>query len=65
MQDRAIKRTMRKANLPDSIQLFTTKETVRYEKMTRLAAELNAQFKESATLEKAIKKNLRGLGYDF
>ncbi len=32
-------------------------------KMTRLVAELNAQFVESAKLEKAIKANLRGLGY--
>jgi type I restriction enzyme M protein len=34
------------------------------EKMPRLVAELNAQFAESAKLEKAIKANLRGLGYD-
>lgn len=33
------------------------------EKMPRLVAELNAQFVESAKLEKAIKANLRGLGY--
>jgi type I restriction enzyme M protein len=33
------------------------------EKMPRLVAELNAQFAESAKLEKAIKVNLRGLGY--
>jgi type I restriction enzyme M protein len=33
------------------------------EKMKRLVAELNAQFAESAKLEKAIKANLRGLGY--
>ncbi|NCD14562.1 MAG: SAM-dependent DNA methyltransferase, partial [Bacteroidia bacterium] len=33
------------------------------EKMPRLVAELNAQFAESAKLEKAIKANLRGLGY--
>jgi len=33
------------------------------EKMTRLVAELNGQFAESAKLEKAIKANLRGLGY--
>ena len=32
-------------------------------KMTRLVAELNAQFAESAKLERAIKANLRGLGY--
>ena len=32
-------------------------------KMPRLVAELNAQFAESAKLEKAIKANLRGLGY--
>ena len=34
------------------------------EKMTRLVAELDGQFAESAKLEKAIKANLRGLGYD-
>lgn len=34
------------------------------EKMPRLVAELNAQFAESAKLEKAIKTNLRGLGYN-
>jgi type I restriction enzyme M protein len=34
------------------------------EKMTRLVAELNSQFTDSARLEKAIKANLRGLGYD-
>ena len=33
------------------------------EKMPRLVAELNAQFAESAKLEKLIKKNLKGLGY--
>ena len=33
------------------------------EKMPRLVAELNAQFAESAKLEKAIKANLKGLGY--
>ena len=33
------------------------------EKMPRLVAELEAQFAESAKLEKAIKANLRGLGY--
>jgi type I restriction enzyme M protein len=33
------------------------------EKMTRLVAELNGQFAESARLEKAIRANLRGLGY--
>lgn len=32
-------------------------------KMTRLVAELNSQFTESAKLEKAIKANLKGLGY--
>jgi len=32
-------------------------------KMPRLVAELNAQFAESAKLEKTIKTNLRGLGY--
>jgi len=34
------------------------------EKMTRLVAELQAQFIESAKLEQAIKANLRRLGYD-
>nr|ART37330.1 E286 [uncultured bacterium] len=34
------------------------------EKMPRLIAELHAQFAESATLEEAIKANLKGLGYD-
>jgi type I restriction enzyme M protein len=33
------------------------------EKMPRLIAELHAQFEESDKLEKAIKSNLRGLGY--
>lgn len=33
------------------------------EKMPRLVAELNAQFTESAKLEKAIKKRLESLGY--
>ena len=33
------------------------------DKMKRLVAELNAQFAESAKLEKAIKTNLKGLGY--
>jgi len=33
------------------------------EKMTRLVAELNEQFAESARLEQAIKANLAGLGY--
>jgi type I restriction enzyme M protein len=33
------------------------------EKMPRLVAELHAQFEESAKLEKAIKANLKGLGY--
>lgn len=33
------------------------------EKMTRLVAELNAQFAESAKLETEIRKNLKGLGY--
>jgi type I restriction enzyme M protein len=33
------------------------------QKMTRLVAELNGQFAESAKLEKAIKANLKGLGY--
>ncbi len=35
------------------------------QKMPRLVAELHAQFAESAKLEKAIKKNLGGLGYEF
>jgi type I restriction enzyme M protein len=34
------------------------------EKMSRLVAELNGQFAESAKLEKAILANLKGLGYD-
>lgn len=33
------------------------------EKMKRLVAELNSQFAESAKLEKAIRANLKGLGY--
>ena len=33
------------------------------EKMSRLVAELHAQFAESAKLEQAIKANLSGLGY--
>ena len=33
------------------------------EKMARLTAELDEQFKESARLEKAIQKNLKGLGF--
>jgi type I restriction enzyme M protein len=33
------------------------------EKMTRLVAELYAQFAESAKLEQAIKANLKGLGF--
>jgi type I restriction enzyme M protein len=32
------------------------------EGMSRLVAELNAQFAESAKLEKLIKANLKGLG---
>jgi type I restriction-modification system DNA methylase subunit len=35
------------------------------EKMPRLVAELQAQFAESAKLEKLIKKNLKGLGYEL
>jgi len=35
------------------------------EKMTRLVAELNEQFAESAKLEQAIKANLKGLGHAF
>lgn len=35
------------------------------EKMTRLMAELNEQFVESAKLEQAIKENLKGLGYGW
>ena len=34
------------------------------EKTPRLAAELHAQFAESAKLESAITANLKGLGYD-
>jgi type I restriction enzyme M protein len=34
------------------------------EKMARFAAELNEQFAESDKLEKAIRKNLKGLGYE-
>ena len=33
------------------------------EKMSRLVAKLDEQFKEGAKLEKAIRRNLRGLGY--
>jgi type I restriction enzyme M protein len=35
------------------------------EKMQRLVTTLNCQFAESAKLEKAIKANLRGLGYQL
>lgn len=35
------------------------------EKMPRLVAELKSQFDESAKLEAAIQKNLKGLGYGF
>ncbi len=35
------------------------------EKMSRLGAELHAQFAESAKLESAIRANLKGLGYGF
>jgi type I restriction enzyme M protein len=35
------------------------------EKMARLVKELNGQFAESAKLEKAIKANLKGLGYGW
>jgi len=35
------------------------------ERMPRLVAELQAQFAESAKLEKLIKKNLKGLGYEL
>ncbi len=35
------------------------------EKMSRLGAELHAQFAESAKLEAAIRANLKGLGYGF
>jgi len=34
------------------------------EKMQRLTLKLEEQFKESARLEKAIRQNLSGLGYD-
>ena len=34
------------------------------EKMTRLTTKLKAQFEESERLEKEIKKNLAGLGYE-
>lgn len=34
------------------------------EKMTKLVAELHGQFAESAKLEKTIKANLKGLGYE-
>ncbi len=34
------------------------------EKMRRLAAKLDEQFKESARLERAIRENLKGLAYD-
>jgi len=36
---------------------------VRVRKMSCLVAKLHARFAESAELEKAIKANLRGLGY--
>ena len=35
------------------------------EKMPRLVAELQAQFKESASLEAQIRSNLKGLGYEL
>ena len=35
------------------------------EKMKRLTGELSEQFKKSAVLEKEIKKNLKGLGYEI
>jgi type I restriction enzyme M protein len=35
------------------------------EKMARLVKELEAQFEESARLEKEIRKNLKGLGYEI
>lgn len=35
------------------------------EKMTRLTAQLKTQLVESAELEKQIKMNLEGLGYEF
>jgi type I restriction enzyme M protein len=34
-------------------------------KMPRLVAELHGQFADSANLEAAIRKNLKGLGYAF
>jgi len=33
--------------------------------MKRLTSEFSAQFKKSAELEKEIKKNLKGLGYEI
>ncbi len=33
--------------------------------MTRLTAELAEQFAKSRKLEEEIKKNLRGIGYEF
>jgi type I restriction enzyme M protein len=33
------------------------------EKITRLVAQLDEQFEEGARLERAIRKNLKGLGY--
>jgi len=35
------------------------------EKMARLTKTLGEQFKESARLEKAIRSNLKGLGYEI
>jgi type I restriction enzyme M protein len=35
------------------------------EKMKRLTAQLSEQFKESARLEKTIRENLKGVGYEF
>jgi type I restriction enzyme M protein len=35
------------------------------EKMKRLTSDLAKQFEESARLEKEIRKNLKGLGYEF
>jgi len=35
------------------------------EKMKRLTALLNRQFQESAELEKQIRENLKGIGYEF
>jgi len=35
------------------------------DKMQRLTGQLKAQFAESAVLESEIKKNLKGLGYEF